>query len=328
MRIDPRSLARGIRATIRRPILATLTLAAVATSALTPATTHAAETNLGSELLPGQVITFDTNQGQSLHSPNGLTELLLSSNDGALYMFRTENPNGSQDLWTNQWGAHWGADYYMMQGDGNFVGYQAADHRTVNPRVDTPVWSTGTQGPSNAYKLSLLDNGNLVIRPVVGDGPPIWTSKSAWYAPGLSRLEPGQKLTTGQELTSVYGRLRLETDGNLVLYRRRDPNPLNLPENVAWSSGTAGKPMTEVTMQTDGNFVGRGPDGKVYWRTVTYGHPGAIVVLQNDGNLQVSTPPGWGQRSDAPIPVTTYWQTNTQIVPCGCLPNLPLVMGV
>ena len=42
MRIDPQSLARSIRATIRRPILAALPLAVAATSALVPAATPAA----------------------------------------------------------------------------------------------------------------------------------------------------------------------------------------------------------------------------------------------------------------------------------------------
>jgi hypothetical protein len=42
MRIDPQSLARGIHATIRRPILAALPLAVAATSALVPAATPAA----------------------------------------------------------------------------------------------------------------------------------------------------------------------------------------------------------------------------------------------------------------------------------------------
>jgi hypothetical protein len=42
MRIDPRSLVRSIRATIRRPLLATLPLAVAATGALVPAATPAA----------------------------------------------------------------------------------------------------------------------------------------------------------------------------------------------------------------------------------------------------------------------------------------------
>src|SRR5215475_12840015 len=42
MRIDPPSLARSIRATIRRPLLAALPLAVAATSALVPAAAPAA----------------------------------------------------------------------------------------------------------------------------------------------------------------------------------------------------------------------------------------------------------------------------------------------
>jgi hypothetical protein len=63
--------------------------------------------------------------------------------------------------------------------------------------------------------------------------------------------------------------------------------------------------MTQVTMQEDGNFVGRGPDGRVYWRTVTYGHPGAFLQLRADGNLLVTDQTG-----------AVFWQTNTGAQTC------------
>jgi hypothetical protein len=92
-------------------------------------------------------------------------------------------------------------------------------------------------GPPNAYKLTLHDDGNAVIEPVNG-GRAIWATNTAWWAPGVLRLQPGQILTTGQELMSVQGHLKLQPDGNLVLYRRN----VN-PEQALWASNTVGKPM-------------------------------------------------------------------------------------
>src|SRR4029450_1647380 len=70
------SLARGIRATYsRRPPLAAITLAAVATSALTPATTHAwvGSVNGVSELTANQSLGITG----YLQSPNGKWRLTL-----------------------------------------------------------------------------------------------------------------------------------------------------------------------------------------------------------------------------------------------------------
>lgn len=57
---------------------------------------------------------------------------------------------------------------------------------------------------------------------------------------------------------------------------------------VLWGSATQGKPMSQVVMQDDGNFVGRDNSGStVYFSTKTYGFPGAQVVLRDDGNLVI-----------------------------------------
>jgi hypothetical protein len=159
-----------------------------------------------------------------------------------------------------------------------------------------PIWSSGTSGFPGA-RLVLRDDGNLII--VDAQGYQRWATNTAWYTPPAI-LSPGQKLTTSQELRPVpyaMTRLILQPDGNLVLYSL-------ITGKAVWASNTQGKPMTEVTMQTDGNFVGRGPGGTVYWRAVTYGHPGAFLQLRHDGNLLVTDQAG-----------TVFWQTNTK-VPC------------
>jgi hypothetical protein len=339
MRIVSQSLARGIRAISaqwRRPVLLAMTLSAVAVTALTPATTQAQPAGppptyqnlgnvVGSELASGQSLA----QGQALQSPNGKWRLVVLDDQqpegysyrGVLFLARHNTGDYIEGGWdTNGWLECCWTSYddtngwsnpvvrWVMQTDGNFVAYQA----------DNVVrWSTGTQGHPGA-KLVLRDDGNVII--VDAYGHQIWATNTVIYTPAAI-LSPGQKLTTGQELRpspDAQARLLLQPDGNLVLYRISNDYQNG---KALWASNTQGKPMTQVTMQTDGNFVGRGPDGKVYWRTVTYGHPGAFLVLRADGNLLVTDqapqlPPQYPavKLCCSNLGVTSgkiFWQTNT-----------------
>jgi len=68
------------------------------------------------------------------------------------------------------------------------------------------------------------------------------------------RLNPGERLELGQHLESPNGKyqLRMQADGNLVLYR--------MPENAPiWNSNSWNKPTKHAIMQEDGNFVVYGP---------------------------------------------------------------------
>jgi hypothetical protein len=98
----------------------------------------------------------------------------------------------------------------------------------------------------------------------------------------MDRLGTDQVLGVGNALVSGDGSVTfvMQGDGNAVLYRTRDYRPL-------WSSDTAGRPVTCVCMQGDGNLVAYADDGHAWWASGTDGHPGAWVVLQDDGNLVV-----------------------------------------
>ena len=101
-------------------------------------------------------------------------------------------------------------------------------------------------------------------------------------------LASGQSLSPGQSVFSPGGgtELRLQTDGNLVLYHGKTP---------LWNTGA--KPGgTSVTMQPDGNLV------YATWSCCPGNHvPGSSLAIQDDGNAVVSAPGG------RPV-----WSTQTQ----------------
>jgi hypothetical protein len=118
-----------------------------------------------------------------------------------------------------------------------------------------------------------------------------------------SRLQPGETLVSGQQLTSASGRYSFvyQGDGNLVLYDGG---------RATWATNTAGQPTGQCTMQGDGNLVVSLPSGAAIWASSTAGHSGSSLVLQDDGNVVIYDPNG-----------QVVWATNT------FLPNGPPATG-
>ena len=94
-------------------------------------------------------------------------------------------------------------------------------------------------------------------------------------------LGPGESLRPGESLFSTNRayELRLQADGNLVLYRIRDWKAL-------WSSKTQGRFVSALFMQLDGNLVLYGAAEPI-WSSNTYGPGISYLVLQDDGNVVV-----------------------------------------
>jgi hypothetical protein len=144
-------------------------------------------------------------------------------------------------------------------------------------------------------KMAATDTGpkpvadNVVIRGT--------TASSPWIIAVDPKLTPPNQLTPGQFLASTNGRyiLRLQTDGNLVLYRGT---------TALWSTNTSGKPVTEAVMQPDGNLVLYDAQGHPLWYSGTNGHPGAYLAVQDDGNVVLYV----GSGVVKPIAI---WATNT-----------------
>lgn len=88
--------------------------------------------------------------------------------------------------------------FALVQSDGNFVLYKSDSFKR-----DKPLWASNTWNSRNPrpFKLTLLDNGNLVLADK--DGASVWTSNSA------NKGENGNH------------KLVLQNDGNLVLYDAR-----------------------------------------------------------------------------------------------------------
>jgi pimeloyl-ACP methyl ester carboxylesterase len=155
-----------------------------------------------------------------------------------------------------------------------------------------PVWSQvypggtnyGVTGPSHlqeanssdaALSYVLTSHMGVVTR---GSAPPPPPPTPDPGSPDM--LQPGEQLSPGQSRTSPNGQYELsyQGDGNLVLYRMSDGQPL-------WATNTFTPGVVE--MQNDGNLVIYSSGGGAIWWTGTVGYPGARLAVQSDSNLVI-----------------------------------------
>ncbi|MFK8908317.1 trypsin-like serine protease [Streptomyces sp. YS-3] len=134
-----------------------------------------------------------------------------------------------------------------------------------------------------------------------------------WIASAKQRpvvLKAGMTLHTGETLTSEYGKLVMQADGNLVIYHSTGGEGKG---GALWASGTGGNPGAFARMQADGNFVvykkdgGDSVAGSALWSTKTWGHAGAHLSLQADANLVLSETVSNGSAGM----VKLLWQSDT-----------------
>ncbi len=196
----------------------------------------------------------------------------LLSNDGQFVLAMQTDGNlviyhKNSYYWDSNTHGNPGA-FAQLQYDGNFVIYNLSNK---------PIWNTETR---DITQIRIQDDGNLVGYSEKGKS--WWTGvikKDNTHNKGSNKLTPGQRLGSGEYITSSDGRYTtlMQKDGNLVVYA---PG-----YKVLWNSKTAGNSGSFAQLQGDGNFVVYSSTKKPLWHTKTNGKQASRLLLQSDGNL-------------------------------------------
>jgi len=139
------------------------------------------------------------------------------------------------------------------------VPQEAASELKENPILDGPTASSFQQQPT--------DEPSLTPTPTL---PKYF-------------LEIEQRLYVGDQMLSANQQfsLRLQTDGNLVLYEEGG--------RVIWATNTSGKQAGYLVLQIDGNLVLYAENGAALWASESAGPAGDNYYFQlnDDGNLVI-----------------------------------------
>lgn len=114
------------------------------------------------------------------------------------------------------------------------------------------------------------------------------TAAAADAAAGGDHLDRGQRLTAGQSISRFVGvgstaTLRMQSDGNLVLYGSRHGRPTQ----ACWATNTVNRGLYAI-YQNDGNFVVYDSRGRATWASNTVGSPsetGTTVNINDYGTV-------------------------------------------
>lgn len=234
----------------RLPKLALAAMAGLAASACTP---------------PTNIFTPET--GTHFNAGTG-TVVVQGLTASTALCYTTD---GSEPTWNN--GACGGSGTQRVQGPITFAQIAltcgsdtgSSVSRTVKALYD---WS-GTPGytQSATYTLNCgVDDGGTG-----GDGS---------SAAGSDTMAVGQVLNANEYLVSANGdyRFYLQTDGNLVLRDWQTRESL-------WSSGTHRENGTQLRLQSDGNLVLYTDTGTAVWASNTVGSGADQLLLNNEGTL-------------------------------------------
>lgn len=117
-----------------------------------------------------------------------------------------------------------------------------------------------------------------------------------------SSLASSHTLGVDEPLVSDDGTYRfvLQTDGNLVLYKRIYDGRMR----PLWASNTVGSGAITCSMQADGNLVLYDSAHHPKWASNTAGSTGSSLIIQDDGNAVICRP------NRSPV-----WTTNTVDAP-------------
>lgn len=111
-------------------------------------------------------------------------------------------------------------------------------------------------------------------------------AQAAEVRQGPFTLSPGQAFiidASGNGFSQII--LSMQTDGNLVIYRK---NTGSGSLQWIWASWTQGNPGAYLRFQSDGNLViyrSVAAGGGALWHTYSWGNPQAVFVLSQSGNM-------------------------------------------
>lgn len=139
-------------------------------------------------------------------------------------------------------------------------------------------WRQGPAAPTFGARLTLYDDGRLELS---ADHVVYWTLSHG--AQRSDALRAGQKLAPGQWLLSPNGAYKLtyQTNGNLVVYRRKD-------DFVPWHSHTDHTIAGRAGLREDGRLVIEAVDGP--GRVLSPEVPDATLSLRDDGEILIANP--------------------------------------
>lgn len=175
--------------------------------------------------------------------------------------------------------------------------------RYVSVAADGTVWATSPENKVWTYSDEtswIMVEGNLsqistasatqVVGAVNSGGYKIYQRHFSESAESIA-LNPGDAgvdaeysagnltLNAGQKIETASAQLIMQSDGNLVLYKKSTGQTL-------WDSATLGNDGAYATFQTDGNLVVYSASGYPLWASGTY-NQGATLNLQSDLNLVI-----------------------------------------
>lgn len=195
---------------------------------------------------------------------------LVMQNDGNLVLLRPNNT----DAWSSQTNGNPGARL-TLDGDGN---------AKVISSSGKVLWQSFARGVG-VERLVLGADGHVRIYQGTWKGSERTNADRLLFSTAKAdviyqdRLYAGQNLKVNERLRSPNGQyeLRMQTDGNLVIYR------LGAPRRFTGTKGNGGR----LALQTDGNLVLYNGSNGVMRNFALNGKGGIILELTNQGLLQV-----------------------------------------
>lgn len=151
-----------------------------------------------------------------------------------------------------------------------------------------------------AAATSVLASVAVVVPALTGEAaPPSSAGVPARAVAPAAVLTPGPRLWSGARLVSGTTQLRMQTDGNLVLYTGTA---------ARWASHTNGHRGNYAVLKANGQLVVRAATGRIRWASPVGRGSGPRLVV-SDGKAAVRTSTGWvwtvGAVAAAVAPATT-----------------------